>query len=163
PNLDDRRWADLVEEGRALIPLHAPEWTDHNLHDPGITLIELFAWLAEQDLFRVDRVGVEQVRKLLALAGATPTPPRAARVVLGVTPAPGCPTAIVPGGTQFRGTTPDGGLIRFCAAERTFVAAASVESFQVESRGKYEDRTRRAKLGEPFPLWGGDPGPGASF
>ena len=37
PNLDDRRWADLVEEGRALIPFYAPEWTDHNASDPGIT------------------------------------------------------------------------------------------------------------------------------
>jgi hypothetical protein len=39
PNLDDRRWADLVEEGRALIPLYASEdWTDHNVHDPGINV-----------------------------------------------------------------------------------------------------------------------------
>ena len=37
PHLDDRRWQDLVEEGRALIPRLAPAWTDHNVHDPGIT------------------------------------------------------------------------------------------------------------------------------
>ncbi|MEZ4496532.1 MAG: hypothetical protein R2845_07095 [Thermomicrobiales bacterium] len=37
---------DLVEEG-LLIPFYAPEWTDHNAHDPGVTLLELFAWLAE--------------------------------------------------------------------------------------------------------------------
>ena len=43
PNLDDRRWSDLVEQGRALIPLYAPEWTDHNASDPGITLMELLA------------------------------------------------------------------------------------------------------------------------
>src|SRR4051812_21011775 len=56
PNLDDRRWRDLVEEGRSLIPAWAPEWTDHNPSDPGITLIELFAYLTEMQLYQVDRI-----------------------------------------------------------------------------------------------------------
>ncbi|HWS90127.1 MAG TPA: baseplate J/gp47 family protein [Pyrinomonadaceae bacterium] len=56
PNLDDRRYADLVEEARSLIPTYAPEWTDHNESDPGITLIELFAYLAEMLLYRLNRV-----------------------------------------------------------------------------------------------------------
>lgn len=56
PNLDDRRYADLVEEARALIPTYAPEWTDHNEVDPGITLIELFAYLSEMLLYRLNRV-----------------------------------------------------------------------------------------------------------
>jgi len=43
PNLDDRRWADLVDEGRTLIPVSAPAWTDHNIHDPGVTLMEMLA------------------------------------------------------------------------------------------------------------------------
>ena len=56
PNLDDRRYADLVEEARALIPTYAPEWTDHNESDPGITLIELFAYLSEMLIYRLNRV-----------------------------------------------------------------------------------------------------------
>src|SRR5262249_33498825 len=56
PNLDDRRWTDLVEEARALIPTFDPAWTDHNPSDPGITLIELFAWLAEMLIYRADRI-----------------------------------------------------------------------------------------------------------
>ena len=67
PNLDDRRWVDLVDEGRALIPLYAPEWTDHNIHDPGITLIELFAWLAEMDIFQLNRITDRARLKFLAL------------------------------------------------------------------------------------------------
>jgi hypothetical protein len=43
PNLDDRVWADIVDEARALIPKYAPQWTDHSYSDLGITLIELFA------------------------------------------------------------------------------------------------------------------------
>jgi hypothetical protein len=56
PDLDDRSYADLLAEARALIPALAPDWTDHNPADPGITLIELFAWLTEMLLYRVNQV-----------------------------------------------------------------------------------------------------------
>lgn len=56
PNLDDRSYADLVADARALIPALAPDWTDHNPADPGITLIELFAWLTEMLLYRLNQV-----------------------------------------------------------------------------------------------------------
>lgn len=56
PNLDDRTFDDLVAEGRSLIHVYAPEWTDHNESDPGITLIELFAYLTEMLLYRLNRV-----------------------------------------------------------------------------------------------------------
>jgi hypothetical protein len=47
PNLFDRRYSDLVQAGRSRLPSLAPEWTDYNAHDPGITLIELLAFVAE--------------------------------------------------------------------------------------------------------------------
>lgn len=56
PNLDDRTYSDLVEEARRLIPTYAPEWTNHNPSDPGITLIELFASITEMLLYRLNRV-----------------------------------------------------------------------------------------------------------
>jgi Baseplate J-like protein len=56
PNLDDRTYADLVDEARALIPTYDPSWTNHNPSDPGITLIELFAWLTEMLIYRANRV-----------------------------------------------------------------------------------------------------------
>ncbi len=55
-HLDDRTYADLVEEARAMIPSLYPDWTNHNPSDPGITLIELFAWLVEMLLYRVNVV-----------------------------------------------------------------------------------------------------------
>lgn len=67
PNLDDRRYADLVEEARALIPSYAPEWTNHNPSDPGITLVELFAYLTEMLLYRVNRVTDDNKRAFLKL------------------------------------------------------------------------------------------------
>lgn len=51
PNLFVRRYQDLVEMGRARLPGLAPEWTDHNAHDPGITIMELLAWVAEAQLY----------------------------------------------------------------------------------------------------------------
>ncbi len=55
-NLDTRRFDDLVAEMRALIPRYAPEWTNHNPSDPGITLVELLAWITEATLYRLNRV-----------------------------------------------------------------------------------------------------------
>lgn len=67
PNLDDRRYTDLVDEARAMIPNFAPAWTNHNPSDPGVMLIELFAWLSEMLIYRLNRVTDENTRKFLKL------------------------------------------------------------------------------------------------
>jgi hypothetical protein len=67
PNLDDRRYADLVEEARSLIPTHEPEWTNHNASDPGIMLLELFAYLSEMLIYRLNRVTENNLQKFLKL------------------------------------------------------------------------------------------------
>ena len=56
PNLDDRTFADLVREAQTLIHAHAPEWTNHNESDPGITFVEMFAYLTEMLIYRLNRV-----------------------------------------------------------------------------------------------------------
>ena len=84
PNLDDRRWADLVDEARALIPRVAPQWTDHNAHDPGITFIELFAWLAEMQLYQLNRVGERHREAFARLAGVRRRRRIPARVLIRV-------------------------------------------------------------------------------
>jgi predicted phage baseplate assembly protein len=78
-NLDDRRFQDIVDEARRLIPRYTPEWTDHNASDPGITLIELFAWMTEMVLYRTNQVPDKVYYKLLELIGAKLEPPRAAQ------------------------------------------------------------------------------------
>ena len=47
PNLDDRDAQSLVDEAKQLIPTYCPEWTNHNVWDPGVALIELVAWMSE--------------------------------------------------------------------------------------------------------------------
>ena len=76
PQLDDRRWADLMAEAQALIPRYAPSWTDHNVHDPGITFLELFTWLTEMDIYRLNQIPERHLRKFLALIGFSPQPPQ---------------------------------------------------------------------------------------
>lgn len=56
PNLDDRSYSDLVEEALELLPRYAPEWTNHNPSDPGITLIELLAYFTEAIVYRTNRL-----------------------------------------------------------------------------------------------------------
>ena len=67
PNLDDRTYADLIEEARSLVPVYAPEWTNHNPSDPGVTLVELFAYLTEMMLYRLNRVTDANVLAFLRL------------------------------------------------------------------------------------------------
>jgi predicted phage baseplate assembly protein len=78
-NLDDRRFQDIVDEAKRLIPRFCPEWTDHNVSDPGVTLIELFAWMTELLLYRVNQVPDKLYIKFLEMIGVTLDPPRAAR------------------------------------------------------------------------------------
>jgi hypothetical protein len=99
PNLDDRRWADLVEDARALIPRFAPQWTDHNAHDPGITFTELFAWLAEMQMYQVNRVGERHREAFARLAGVRRRAATPAHVDLRVNGTPST-SVIVPAGTQ---------------------------------------------------------------
>ena len=56
PKLDDRTFNDIVEEAISMIPRYSPEWTNHNPSDPGITLVELFAYLTEMLIYRLNRV-----------------------------------------------------------------------------------------------------------
>lgn len=157
PNLDDRRWAELVEEGRALIPYYAPEWTDHNAHDPGITLMELFAWVAEMDIFQLNRVSDAARRKFLSLVGIRPEPPRAARTVLSITPVNG-QTQLVPPSVEFEAAG-----TRFRTLEAVTAAPARVDSVQVQDTSEFHDLTRRLARGETVDPLGDDPRPGAAL
>jgi predicted phage baseplate assembly protein len=70
PNLDDLRFqSDLVDEMRKRIVRYCPEWTEYNLSDPGITLIELFAWMTEMMVYRLNRVPEKNYIKFLELLG----------------------------------------------------------------------------------------------
>jgi predicted phage baseplate assembly protein len=78
PNLDDRKFQDIVDQAKTLIPRYCPEWTDHNVSDPGVALIELFAWMTDLLLYRVNQVPDRLYVKFLEMIGVQLKPPRAA-------------------------------------------------------------------------------------
>ncbi|GAB2681773.1 putative baseplate assembly protein [Thalassiella azotivora] len=68
-SLDDRRFQDIVDEAKRLIPRYCPDWTDHNVSDPGVALVELFAWMTEMVLYRLNQVPDRLYVKFLELVG----------------------------------------------------------------------------------------------
>lgn len=98
PDLDDRTWQDLVDEMRALIPKYAPQWTDHNPSDLGVSLIELFAWLGEGIIYRLNRTPEKNFLAFLNLLGTTRDPATPASAYL--TFAAGATPVTVPSGTR---------------------------------------------------------------
>lgn len=56
PNLDDLTYAEIVDRAKQLIPVYCPEWTNFNDSDPGLTLVQLFAWMTEMVIYRVNRI-----------------------------------------------------------------------------------------------------------
>src|SRR5580765_1882951 len=78
-NLDDRTFQDIVDEAKRLIPRYTPEWTNHNVSDPGVALIELFAWMSETVLYRLNQVPDRLYVHFLNLVGIQPFPPSVAR------------------------------------------------------------------------------------
>ncbi|MFM8350694.1 MAG: putative baseplate assembly protein [Actinomycetales bacterium] len=101
PHLDDRSFQDLVDEAKRLVQQRCPEWTDHNVADPGVTLIETFAFMVDQLIYRLNRVPDLNYIKFLELLGESLRPPAAAiapqRFLLSV---PQATDVLIPQGTQ---------------------------------------------------------------
>jgi predicted phage baseplate assembly protein len=108
PNLDDKTFKELVDETGKLIPVFAPQWTNHNLSDPGITLMELLAWLTEMQLYSLNVVSDRHLLKYLNLLGITPRPASPARVDVQLSAAE---FIVVPEGTVFKTVSAPAGIV----------------------------------------------------
>ena len=151
-DLDTRQWADLVDEARALVPRLAPAWTDHNVHDPGITLIELLAYLVEQDIYRVGRVPERHRRKFLRLIGFPPEPARATRGAVCFRLRPGAAAADLPAGITV-GTAD----LPFRTVAALRVSEATIAAVQSWDGSAFADVTRPWREGQPFAALGASP------
>ena len=94
PALDDRSYSDLVQDMLASIPAHTPEWTIQQEGDPGRTLIELFAWLADSILYRANLIPERQRLAFLKLLGLPLEPAGAANGILSIVSDPAATTAV---------------------------------------------------------------------
>lgn len=84
PSIDDRRYQDLLDEALARIPIHNPEWTNFNKSDPGVTILEIFAFLTETLLYRANQIPERNRRKFLSLLNIAPRPMRSAHGLVSV-------------------------------------------------------------------------------
>jgi len=84
PVIDDRQYQDLLEEAIARIPVHTPEWTNFNQSDPGITIIEVFAFLTESLLYRANLIPERNRKKFLKLVGVGLQPEAPAQGLLQI-------------------------------------------------------------------------------
>ena len=82
PNLDDRRFQDYVDDAKRLVQQRCPEWTDHNVSDPGVTLIETFAYMVDQLTFRMNLIPDRNYVKFLELIGVHLFPPSGAETLV---------------------------------------------------------------------------------
>jgi predicted phage baseplate assembly protein len=113
PPLETRDYQALVDDALARIPVHNPEWTNFNASDPGVTLIQLFAFLTESLYYRANQIPERNRRKFLELLGVPRRQASSARGLLTVANEHG-PAERVPLGAGFEARA---GNVSF-AAER---------------------------------------------
>jgi hypothetical protein len=82
PNLDDREFSQMVEESLRRVRETCPQWTDLSPNDPGVVLVDLFAFLTEAMIYRLNRLPEKAYVEFLRLIGVTQTAPTAAIVKL---------------------------------------------------------------------------------
>jgi predicted phage baseplate assembly protein len=166
PNLDDRTFADLFAEARSLIPRYAPEWTNHNDSDPGITLLQLFSWLTEQTVYRLNRVPDRNYLKFLQLLGIQTRPARPARVDVTFTLARPDSDAfvIVPKGTQVATAGGDAPPVVFETGQALVALGARLAAVQIFDAYAYSDATTANGIaGQDFAPFGAHAHEGAAL
>jgi predicted phage baseplate assembly protein len=115
PILDDRSYEQLREELLRRIPVYTSEWTDHNETDPGIALLELFAYLGESVLYRFNQIPDTTKIEFLRLLGVQPRPPLSATALLAAT------TELAAGVQIAKGVKVSAGSVGFETVAETYV------------------------------------------
>jgi predicted phage baseplate assembly protein len=165
PPLDDRQFADIVAQAKTLIPRYAPEWTNFNESDPGITLVELFAWMTEILLYRLNQVPELNYIKFLQLLGIElePAQPAKAEVTFAVSNL-NVTSVIVPQGTQVAVAGGTGQAIIFETDQSLIAIGAVLAALQSYDGFGYTSQTEKnANPGQWFYPFGQNPAPGGAF
>ncbi|MGK7865366.1 putative baseplate assembly protein [Falsiroseomonas sp. E2-1-a4] len=166
PRLDDRRFADIVNEARARIPRYTPEWTDYNAGDPGFALIELFAWMSEMLLYRLGRVPELNYLKFLEMVGIELAPARPATAIVSFPVRAGfaADSVSVPSRTSVEAAQPDDAGPVVFETERPLTAFRSrLEAVQAFDGYAYADLTQANASLAGFLPFGPLAKPGASL
>src|SRR6201995_964421 len=145
PNLDDRRFQNLVDDAKRLVQRRCPEWTDHNVSDPGVTLIETFAYMVDQLIYRLNRVPDRNYIKFLELIGVRLFPPTAASTAVTFwLSAPQETPVVVPAGVEvstLRGDTDVTPVTFTTTDELTMVPCEAEYICSITSSGTWRNHT----------------------
>jgi len=163
PNLDDRRFQELVDDAKRLIQVRCPEWTDHNVSDPGVTLIETFAFMVDQLLYRLNRVPDRLYVKFLELLGVRLFPPTSATVdVTFWLSAAQASTVVIPEDTQVATVRTDTDeSVPFVTIEDLRVVATSLLTVASSVKGQeLRKRLPQLRSGNGFYCFDRSPQPG---
>ena len=163
PNLDDRRFQQFVDDAKRYIQQRAPEWTDHNVSDPGVTLVETVAHMADQIVYRLNRVPEKNHLAFLDLVGITLFPPAAARTdVTFWLSAPQEEAIPVPVGTEVATVRTERESAIVFATERALsVVPCTLRHVVVQHRGEpVTDRTPDLAEGKDLLCFAEAPAPG---
>lgn len=157
-SLDDLSYEDLRRMAERRIPAASGgRWTHHAPVDPGVTLLELFAFLLDQQIFVLDQMPDTLTHALLALLGEAPRPTGVARTAVALVPGALDAAQVLPAGTPLR---PDGAspaaLVFSTRDETLLLPVARQESF-ADGR-PVGDRLER---GEAVPVMAAHGAPGS--
>ncbi|WP_405823624.1 putative baseplate assembly protein [Streptomyces sp. NBC_00838] len=163
PRLDDRTFQGLVDEAKRRVQQRCPEWTDHNVSDPGVTLIEAFASMVDQLVYRVNRVPEKSYLTFLDLIGVQLHPPTAAHTdVTFRLSAPRPEPVVVRAGTEIATVrTETEEAVVFTTSEPLSIVPCGFAHLATRpSGGEAVDRTEELALGRDVPCFGDAPAVG---
>lgn len=162
PNLDDRRFQDLVDDAKRMVMQRCPEWTDHNVSDPGVTLIETFAYMTDQLIYRLNRVPDRNYVKFLEMVGVRLFPPTASTTdVTFWLSAPQEDPIVVPMGVEVATprTEAVGSSVAFTTSEELNIIPCKMEYIaSIPTGGNWRDHTDSINLA-PFSAFSTQPVP----
>jgi predicted phage baseplate assembly protein len=161
PSLDDKRFQEFVNEAKRYVMRRCPEWTDHNVSDPGVTLIETFAFMTEQLCYRLNRVPDRLYVKFLELLGLRMLPPTPAEVPITFwLSTPARSPLIIRGGTRISTTrTESEDAVVFSTLADLPVLPTSISAVRrITGRNvTSQNETTAAELGKEFPAFDDPP------
>ncbi len=165
PVLDNRKFADIVAEALALVPRYTPEWTDLNEGDPGRTLIELYAWLTEMTLFRLNQVPDLLYVKFLELLGLTlrPAEPATTELTFALVDPPPAAVIVIPQGTRIAAAGGGGAPVVFETDRGLNALGPKLAAILSFDGFAYNDETTASAAGQAFLPLGAVPRQGSAI
>jgi predicted phage baseplate assembly protein len=163
--LDDLTFDGLKQELRRRIPAYTPEWTDFNESDPGIALVELFAWLADILVYRINQIPDKAYIKFLQMLDIQLQLPVPASTYLTFSLASqDLPNAIpIPGGTQISLANASAGPIIFSTTDNLYACGATLRAVQTYADARYSVVTNFNPVdGSSWYPFGKSPQPGSA-